>query len=137
MKTGVTATPPSRLLGTDHSHCNGSTSSHAQLAPRRSILTQQNSIGSPRTLSPQNSIRSRGSSPRSRQPSIHGQVSISSLHSFVQCWGLKYSCHKADEFVFFFYLVVFFLVSPFRTVKLRIKLALFLLTDWSQLRMWQ
>ncbi|KAK3869263.1 hypothetical protein Pcinc_024357 [Petrolisthes cinctipes] len=62
-------------LVTDHSHCNGSTSSHVQLAPRRSILTQQNSIGSPRTLSPQNSIRSRGSSPRSRQPSIHGQTS--------------------------------------------------------------
>ncbi|XP_045132838.1 voltage-dependent T-type calcium channel subunit alpha-1I-like isoform X9 [Portunus trituberculatus] len=66
----------SSLLGTDHSHCNGSTSSHAQLAPRRSILTQQNSIGSPRTLSPQNSIRSRGSSPRSRQPSIQGQTSV-------------------------------------------------------------
>ncbi|XP_071550558.1 voltage-dependent T-type calcium channel subunit alpha-1G-like [Panulirus ornatus] len=67
----------SSLLGTDHSHCNGSTSSHVQLAPRRSILTQQNSIGSPRTLSPQNSIRSRGSSPRSRQPSIQGQTSVS------------------------------------------------------------
>ncbi|XP_042240385.1 voltage-dependent T-type calcium channel subunit alpha-1I-like isoform X5 [Homarus americanus] len=66
----------STLLGTDHSHCNGSTSSHVQLAPRRSILTQQNSIGSPRTLSPQNSIRSRGSSPRSRQPSIQGQTSV-------------------------------------------------------------
>nr|XP_045595060.1 voltage-dependent T-type calcium channel subunit alpha-1I-like [Procambarus clarkii] len=66
----------SMFLGTDHSHCNGSTSSHVQLAPRRSILTQQNSIGSPRALSPQNSIRSRGSSSRSRQPSIQGQTSV-------------------------------------------------------------
>ncbi|XP_063608556.1 voltage-dependent T-type calcium channel subunit alpha-1G-like, partial [Penaeus indicus] len=64
------------MLGTDHSHCNGLTSSHGQVAPRRSILTQQNSIGSPRTLSPQNSIRSRGSSPRSRQPSVQGQTSV-------------------------------------------------------------
>ncbi|KAK7070795.1 hypothetical protein SK128_024016 [Halocaridina rubra] len=64
------------LLSTDHSQCNGSMSSHGQLGPRRSILTQQNSIGSPRTLSPQNSIRSRGSSPRSRQPSVHGQTSV-------------------------------------------------------------
>ncbi|XP_066974796.1 voltage-dependent T-type calcium channel subunit alpha-1G isoform X1 [Macrobrachium rosenbergii] len=67
------------LLSTDHRLCNGSMSSHGQLGPRRSILTQQNSIGSPRTLSPQNSIRSRGSSPRSRQPSVHGQVRKTSV----------------------------------------------------------
>ncbi|KAB7502517.1 hypothetical protein Anas_03443, partial [Armadillidium nasatum] len=44
-------------------------------APRRSILTQQNSIGSPRTLSPQNSIRSKGSF-RDRHHSFHAQSSI-------------------------------------------------------------
>ncbi|CAL4059400.1 unnamed protein product, partial [Meganyctiphanes norvegica] len=62
--------------GGDHSQCcNGSTSSQHPGAPRRSILTQQNSIGSARTLSPQNSIRSRGSISQSRQPSYHGHVS--------------------------------------------------------------
>ncbi|XP_050718751.1 voltage-dependent T-type calcium channel subunit alpha-1G-like isoform X6 [Eriocheir sinensis] len=63
-------------LTNNNNNLNNHQSSHAQLAPRRSILTQQNSIGSPRTLSPQNSIRSRGSSPRSRQPSIQGQTSV-------------------------------------------------------------
>ncbi|RXG54564.1 Calcium-channel protein cch1, partial [Armadillidium vulgare] len=60
--------------GIDHSHCNGSMGIGGSCgAPRRSILTQQNSIGSPRTLSPQNSIRSKGSF-RDRHHSFHGQV---------------------------------------------------------------
>ena len=45
--------------------CNGGTQHEGPFHQRKPVLSHQNSFGSPPTLSPQNSIRSNGSSPRS------------------------------------------------------------------------
>lgn len=57
----------------DRLACNGSAQHDGIHQPftRKPILSHQNSFGSPTTLSPQNSIRSNGSSPRSPSPGFN------------------------------------------------------------------
>jgi hypothetical protein len=57
----------------DRLACNGSVQHDGIHQPfnRKPILSHQNSFGSPTTLSPQNSIRSNGSSPRTPSPGFN------------------------------------------------------------------